>query len=142
MHMIYSGYFRPFESPFANTMDLLNETLTLMCSYSLIMFSEFVPSPETRSLCGWQLIGLVLITLVINLSVIITQGIKNCIRKCKLKAKRRKAKKLAKKRTKDHLRQQKNMHVAQDIIEKDGFYHLDGFGPLARFNSQAENQQT
>ena len=84
MYMIYSGYFRPFESSFANNMDLLNETLTLICSYSLIMFSEFVPSPETRSLCGWQLIALVLIFLVINLSVIIFQGLKHCIRRCKL----------------------------------------------------------
>ena len=33
------------------------------------------------------------------------------------------------------------MQVAQDIIEKDGFYHLDGFGPLAYINRQVESNQ-
>ena len=98
IYMIYSGSFRPFEIPFVNTMDLINETLTLMCSYSLITFSAFVPDAETRYLCGWELIVLVLFTLALNLVVIIGQGLKQCIRRCKLKNKRRQLIKQAKKR--------------------------------------------
>ena len=70
--MLYSGNFKPFETPFANNMDLFNETMTLVCSYSLIMFSAFVPDAEMRYLCGWYLVLLVLITLAINLLVIVT----------------------------------------------------------------------
>ena len=51
--MIYVGYFRPFESNFSSNLELMNETLTLMCTYSLVMFSAFVPDPATRYECGW-----------------------------------------------------------------------------------------
>ena len=51
--MIYSGYIRPYLLPFANNLDLINEFLTLLCTYSLIMFSAFVPDAYTRYLCGW-----------------------------------------------------------------------------------------
>ena len=89
IYMIYSGSFRPFEIPFVNTMDLINETLTLMCSYSLITFSAFVPDAETRYQCGWEIIVLLVLSIAINLVVIIGQGLKLCIRRCKLKNKRR-----------------------------------------------------
>ena len=54
-----------------------------MCCYSLPMFSAFVPDPETRYQCGWQLIILMALTLFINLSVIVIQAIKGIFAKCK-----------------------------------------------------------
>ena len=89
LFMIYSGSFRPFEVPFTNTMDLINETLTLACTYSLVIFSALVPDAETRYQCGWYIIGLIFLTLAINLVVTIGQSLQLLIRRCKLRMKRR-----------------------------------------------------
>ena len=53
LFMLYTGYFEPNYIPSENTLELVNETLTLVCSYSLIMFSPLVPDAQTRYLCGW-----------------------------------------------------------------------------------------
>lgn len=103
--MLYVGYYRPFALPSQNNLELLNEYLTLLCTYSLIMFSQLVPDPETRYLCGWQIIFLIVLTLSINLSLIIFQSIRDSIKKCKLKYTKRKKMKEFKKRKLDHERQ-------------------------------------
>ena len=68
--MLYTGYFRPYLNKFSNNLETLNETMTLMCTYSLCLFSAFVPDPYARYQCGWQLISLVLLMLGFNLAVI------------------------------------------------------------------------
>ena len=102
LFMIFSGYFRPLIGEFANNMELINETLTLVCSYSLFIFSAFVPDAGTRYLMGWQLIVLVLMTLGFNLAVIFYGAIKLAIQKCKHKIKRRNWEKKVKEH-KEHL---------------------------------------
>ena len=87
--MIFAGYFRPYNLQKQNTLELVNETLTLLCTYSLIMFSALVPDAATRFLCGWQLIGLVILILLINLTVMVYTSGKQCTRRCKLKHIRR-----------------------------------------------------
>ena len=83
--LIYNGYFRPFVLPFINNLDFINEALTLICSYSLCMFSAFVPEARSRHICGWQLVGLVGFMIAINLAIIIFTTIKSSIRRCRLK---------------------------------------------------------
>ena len=87
--IIYSGYFWPYILPFINTLDFVNEVLTLLCTYSLCMFSAFVPEARTRYLCGWQLIGLVSLMIALNLIIIIFTSIRSSINRCKLKCIRR-----------------------------------------------------
>ena len=41
--MIYVGLVRPFYDRFANILELVNEVLVLLASYSLITFSALVP---------------------------------------------------------------------------------------------------
>ena len=73
--MIYVGYFRPFEIPLINKIELFNESVTIICTYSLICFSAFVPDASTRYLCGWVLIGLVSFLVLFNLVFVMIQGI-------------------------------------------------------------------
>ena len=75
LFMLFVGYFKPFELSFQNNLELVNETLTLVCSYSLITFSAFVPDAETRYLCGWYIIALVALMLAVNLGVIFYKSI-------------------------------------------------------------------
>ena len=69
--MIYIGYFRPFDKRLASILELVNEILILLCTYSLVMFTAFVPEASTRYLCGWYVIGLVFLLISINLVVIV-----------------------------------------------------------------------
>ena len=73
----------------------------MVCCYSLIMFSAFVPDPFTRYQCGWQLICLMALTLGVNLSVIGVQAISGIYAKCKLCYKKRQAKKFMQNRLKE-----------------------------------------
>ena len=96
--IIYSGYVNPFETRSANTIEFVNETLTLLCIYSLITFSAFVPDAAIRYQCGWFLVFVTLLMLVGNLVIILYSAISRLIHRCKLKALRRKNIKLFKKR--------------------------------------------
>lgn len=46
--MLYMGYFWPFKTHFSNVMETTNETLTLMCTYYLCLFTDFVPDAKAR----------------------------------------------------------------------------------------------
>ena len=96
--MLYSGYYSPNELRFANRLELMNETLTLVCTYSLIVFSAFVPDATTRYLCGWYLIALVVLTLLVNISIMVITSLFASIRTCKRKVKICKQKKALKNR--------------------------------------------
>ena len=69
--MLYTGYFRPYNIRFNNRLELINELLTLLCTYGLFMFSDFVPDAETRYKNGWPLIILITLTVAINTVIII-----------------------------------------------------------------------
>lgn len=83
------GQVRPFEDSRANNMEITNEILTLLCCYSLIMFSNFVPDAKTRYDCGWQLIGIVLSLILFNLAIILGQSVASLCKYCKQKWRKR-----------------------------------------------------
>lgn len=45
------------ESPLANKMEVMNECTIIILLYGLMCFTDFVPSPETRSGIGLVYIG-------------------------------------------------------------------------------------
>ena len=68
--MIYTGYMRPFELRLANTLELVNDTFIILCSYFLIIFSAMVNDAEARYISGWPLISIIAILIGLNLTVI------------------------------------------------------------------------
>jgi len=104
--MLYSGYFRPFELPQTNRIELMNEACTLLCTYSLITFSDFVPEAEVRYNCGWVLVVFVLMQILLNLGIIIGSSLIEVIRRCKLRIRRHRNIKAFKQRL-DFIKQQK-----------------------------------
>ena len=102
--MIYTGYMRPFELRLVNNMELINDTLILIASYFLIIFSAMVADAETRYKSGWPLIGLLALIVAFNLTVIMIKSISKMIRACKLRLQRRRNRKLMHSRLKDKLR--------------------------------------
>lgn len=69
--VIFVGYVQPYALPHVNKIDLFNETLTLLSTYALFLFTDFVPNPEIRYLNGWGLIFFTLAIVVTNLSVLV-----------------------------------------------------------------------
>ena len=66
-------------------MELFNEAMIQLSTYSLITFSNLVPDALARTNCGWFLIIVTLITLSLNIVVVTGQNIKLCLRKYHLR---------------------------------------------------------
>ena len=67
--MIYIGYVRPYALPQANWTETANETLTLLSTYVLFLFTDFVPDPSVRYTTGWALIVITLSIVVLNITI-------------------------------------------------------------------------
>ena len=62
-----------------------NECAFLFMTYFILMFSDFVPDHETRSLIGWGFNGLIGLQIFVNFTWLFVTLIKAQINKCKLK---------------------------------------------------------
>ena len=90
--MIYTGYMRPFEMQLVNKIELINDTVIILCSYFLVIFSGFVGDPEAKYLSAWPLIGLIFFFIGLNLIVVMGEAcrVKSVIRGIRLRLKRNK----------------------------------------------------
>jgi len=59
--IILVGWTQPFDSSFANRIELFNEWIGLLILYCIMCFSDFVPDAETRNQNGVVLIGVICI---------------------------------------------------------------------------------
>ena len=80
----YLGYYKVFQQRLMNRLEMTNESLTMMCAYCVIPFTGLVSDAATRYTCGWPLIGLVFFLVLLNLTILVTQGIRMMIRSCRL----------------------------------------------------------
>ena len=85
---MFVGYVKPFALPQVNTVELINETLTLLTTYSLFLFTDFVPDAQVRYTMGWAVIFLTLMLVVTNLYVILHKTVKTVSLKGKIKYKK------------------------------------------------------
>lgn len=71
----------------------------MVCAYHLTMFTEFVPSPETKATMGWTIIFALLSNVLVNLTIIIYVSLAANVRKLKLWIRKMKYNSALKKRT-------------------------------------------
>ena len=69
--MLYIGQVKPFVSGFQNNLELSNETLVLVNTYFMIIYSDFVPDPYIRSQMGLVNICILGLMILVNLCLII-----------------------------------------------------------------------
>ena len=86
--MAFQGQVKPYTTSSQNNLELINEILTLICTYGLIIFTDFVPEANARYNSGWVLIGLTLLILVINMIVLFYLSISGLWRKGKIRLKK------------------------------------------------------
>ena len=94
--MAYTGFAKPFNLPIQNNLEIVNETLILLNSYFMLLYSDFVIDVKARYTMGWSNIG-VIVALVCSNLVLMTyiQG-RNAYQKIKLVLFKRKQAKLQK----------------------------------------------
>ena len=128
----YMGFFQVFERRLQNRLEIMNESLTMLCAYCLIPFSGMVSDANTRYICGWPIIVLVGILVLINLAIILIQGVAVVIKSCKLRMIKRQNRKLAQKnvnKVKKCVREQKR--ISKEFKPEEMFCNLEGFGSMA-----------
>ena len=94
--VILLGWFRPLDSAYANNMEILTEMATLCILYMVCCFSNYVPEPETRHLCGFAFIGILATFVAIHLVMLLYgayMALRYCIRHRYYEGKRRKVNK-------------------------------------------------
>ena len=66
-------------------MDMFNEVKLIMIMYHMLLFTMFVPDPETRFLIGYSCFVLVILGICINMMQLIVDPIKSMKRNCRLR---------------------------------------------------------
>ena len=69
--VILIGVSEPFSEKRACFMEFFNEATIMLCCYHLFLFTDFVPSPETRYTMGFSLIGVTSLNLGGNVIVLL-----------------------------------------------------------------------
>jgi hypothetical protein len=69
--IILIGIAEPFSEKIACFMEFFNEATIMLCCYHLFLFTDFVPSPETRYTMGFSLIGATSLNLAGNILVML-----------------------------------------------------------------------
>jgi hypothetical protein len=70
MNLMYLLLFRPFSSRIKNVIEIFNEFCILACSYSTIIFTDFLDDEVMQYNVGWVVITFTLLNMVSNMLVI------------------------------------------------------------------------
>ena len=69
--VILVGWYRPFDTAFANNMELFNELVSLGSLYLMMSFSDAVGDPKTRSYYGYAFIGLMGVYVAVHIGFLV-----------------------------------------------------------------------
>lgn len=119
--MIFIGYVKPLALPSQNAKEILNETLTLLSTYALFLFSEFVPNPETRYTNGWGLIFVTLSIVLINIVILVVNTLLEMKSNTRKKYYKARYNKLVEKKKKDEERSQALISLSNEAQKNDIF---------------------
>ena len=70
--MTISGVIEPFKSKTYNLIDLINETFTLLSTYSLLCFTDFVADKSVQKMVGYGYITTFCLSIGIDICVILS----------------------------------------------------------------------
>ena len=90
--------------------------MSLIATYGLIIFTDFVPNVEARFQCGWALIAITMTILVINMLTMISLTLKDTFRTIKLKKRKRKYLKVMERRKRDY---EKYLYINRMVNERN-----------------------
>ena len=74
--IVFIAEVKPFELPFLNIMEVINECFIIMAAYHLFLYTEFVPDPILQYKLGWSIIVVTVINIILNMGVMIGVSIR------------------------------------------------------------------
>ena len=69
--MIYLLSVWPHDDPFATKVEVFNECTQVVLLYGLLLFTDFVPDPNTRYLIGWTYCGVMFGNIGVHLIILL-----------------------------------------------------------------------
>ena len=81
--MIYQGSFGPFKNPLRNKVESMNEIFIAICSYHMMLYSEWVLSQQVQFNYGWSQIFFMILLITVNLIFVFYSTAKGLFLLCK-----------------------------------------------------------
>jgi len=95
IQIIYIGHQEFYETRGGKSLEIINESIFVLIQYNFVLLHGLVSDEDVRLTCGYVMVGLTGLLLVINMAVIVAVSYKAIAWKCHLK-------KLKKRRHKEH----------------------------------------
>lgn len=83
--IIYLMMTKPYETPFSNYVEFVNECIFLGICYCFELSTDLIDDPQTKWNAGWALNAHIGLMLTVNLSVMGFVNVSAYLRSCKLK---------------------------------------------------------
>lgn len=73
--MMYLIGVKPFENPKINYIEIFNESVVLIVSYHLFLFTDYIDGDELSTYVGYSIIGATLLTIAVNMVVMLLESL-------------------------------------------------------------------
>ena len=91
IQIIYLGHVEFFETSFAKSLEIINESVFVLIQYNMVLLVNLVDSYDVKKQCGNTMVSLTGYLIISNMVVIIYVSLKDICRKCYLKRLRHKS---------------------------------------------------
>ena len=76
LSVCYLLWYKPFEDSRVNKLEVMNEATNFIMLYHVMCFTDFVPEAEDRYQIGWSFLFFIIVNLLVHLSLLIIDTIK------------------------------------------------------------------
>ena len=72
--IIYLLCFSPFEDPFFTKIEVMNEVTAIFLLYTMLCFTDWIPSAERRYIYGWFFIGFASLNMIVHIFLLFKEN--------------------------------------------------------------------
>ena len=101
-----------------NGQEIVNEFAILLAAYHLLFFTPWIYEPDVRDYMGFQLVGVIGVTVLINIFLFLYIMVKNLILRCRIRKAKNQAKKNAVKCKEDAQTAKEAKQIEADAKDK------------------------
>jgi hypothetical protein len=74
--LLYIGGVQPFDTKFKNQIEMFNEFCICILTIQMTLFTDFVGRKDAQFDAGWQMVGVMVVNMFCNLSIVLVIGAK------------------------------------------------------------------
>ena len=91
LQILYLSLVQPFKDKFLNKVEVFNEITIMLVCYHMFLFTSYVPSPEIQIDVGYSAVAMVLMNVLVDMGIILKQGLGDFYEKIRRKLRRGRA---------------------------------------------------